>query len=291
MNRRGFALLAVLWLVTTLSLLAATGLVAARHGLKASGNRVTLTRAAWAREACVEIMLARGFTTARDGKVTVTRTGGRMDLGRETWCELQVEDPSAALNLNLAPEGALKALLANDSLADALLDWRDKDDVARPAGAEADWYRRHRRLLPRNGPLVSLQELDLVRGFESLDSSRLATLLTVWGRGQINLNRASAAVLRAALGIPHELVQLIRERNLRGRPVENLDNLIGLAPASQRAMLAARYQELIQAVSFAPSELVVIATAGVGASPLRSTITLTVVPLSGRVAVIRRQVE
>ncbi len=291
MNRRGFALLAVLWLITMLSVLMAAGLVAVRHGLKASGNRVVLTRAAWAREACIEIMLARGFTTARSSQVAVTGVNGRVDLGREAWCELRVEDPSAALNLNLAPESALRSFLADDSLTDALLDWRDKDDLARVAGAESDWYRQHRRPTPRNGPLVSLRELALVRGFENLDSARLAETLTVRGRGQVNLNRAAPAVLRAVLDVPEELARLIRERNQRGLPVENLDHLIGLASPSLRPVLAARYKELIQSVSFAPSELVVIATAGVGESPLRATGTLTVVPLSGRVAVIRRQVE
>lgn len=284
-------MLAVLWLITTLSVLAATGLVAARQGLKASGNRVTLSRAAWGREACVEIMLARGFTTARDGKIGVTRTSGRVDLGRGTWCEIRVEDPSAALNLNRATENALQALLGSDSLTDALLDWRDKDDVARPFGAEREWYGRERRLLPRNDRFASIEELSLVRGFEDFDEDALADFFTVRGRGMINVNRASPAVLRAALEFPEELVQLVLERNRRGHPVENLDQLIGLAPPGHRPLLAARYQDLIQALTFAPSELVVVATAGVGASPLRSTVTLTVVPISGRVAVIRRQVE
>jgi type II secretory pathway component PulK len=291
MNRRGFALLAVLWLITSLSLLAATGLLTVRQRLKAGANRVTLTRAEWAREACVEIMLARGFIRSMDGQTSVARTSGRVDLGRNTWCELDVEDPGSQLNLNLAPEASLRALLPNDSLTDALLDWRDKDDIPRQLGAEADWYQSRRKLLPRNGPLASLDELMLVRGFELLDQAGLAGTLGVRGRGTINLNSAPPEVLRAALEFPNELIQLVQQRNRQGRPVESLDQLISLASPSLRPNLARRYQELIQLLAFGPGELVVVATAGVGISPLRSRIILTVVPAGGRVAVIRREVE
>jgi type II secretory pathway component PulK len=291
MNRRGFALLAVLWLITSLSLLAATGLITVRQRLKASANRVTLTRADWAREACVEIMLARGFARSNDGQTRVASLSGRVDLGRNTWCELDVTDPGGRLNLNLASEASLRVLLQNDSLTDALLDWRDKDDIPRQLGAEADWYQSRRKPLPRNGPLASLDELMLVRGFEFLDEPLLAATFGVRGRGTINLNAAPPEVLRAALEFPNELIQLVHQRNRLGRPVESLDQLISLASPSQRPNLASRYQDLVQLLAFGPGELIVVATAGVGLSPLRSRITLTVVPTGGRVAVIRREVE
>ena len=291
MNRRGFALLAVLWLVTALSALIAGGLLSARLGLKASGNRVILARAEWAREACVELMLARGFSPARSGSISVTRTAGRVDLGRQTWCELRVIDPSRALNLNLATEASLRKVLQSDSLADALLDWRDKDDSPRPRGAETVWYRQMRRRSPRNGPLASVKELSLVRGFENLDQGAIESLFTVRGRGIINVNGAPPAVLQAVAGLPEELVHLVRARNARGEPVENLDHLIGLAPPSHRPALASRYQDLVQLLAFSSTELVVVAAGGVGESPLRSTGTLTVVPIGDRIAVIRREVE
>jgi type II secretory pathway component PulK len=291
MNRRGFALLAVLWLITSLSLLAATGLITVRQRLKASANRVTLTRAEWAREACVEIMLARGFIRSMNGQTSVARTSGRVDLGRNTWCELGVTDPGSRLNLNLASDVSLRALLPNDSLVDALLDWRDKDDIPRQLGAEADWYQSRRKPLPRNGPLASLDELMRVRGFELLDQAGLAATLGVRGRGTINLNSAPPEVLRAALEFPNELIQLVQRRNRQGRPVESLDQLISLASPSLRPNLARRYQELIQLLAFGPGELVVVATAGVGPSPPCSRITLTVVPTGDRVAVIRREAE
>jgi len=74
------------------------------------------------------------------------------------------------LNLNTASDEELLDFLVDLGipeeealiLRDSLLDWRDKDDVPRPHGAEKDWYRDY---TPRNGPLKSFSELLLVRGF------------------------------------------------------------------------------------------------------------------------------
>ena len=64
MSRRGFALIAVLWVVVGAGALAAAALTTARLGSSVSRNRILLLRARWAREACAEILLAR---YARDG--------------------------------------------------------------------------------------------------------------------------------------------------------------------------------------------------------------------------------
>lgn len=291
MNRRGFALLAVLWLIAALAVLVSGGLALARTGLTASGNRVTLMRAGWAREACIEIMMQRGFSTnGTSHRLEVTRTTGRVDLGRTAWCSLQVDDPSGHINLNLADKATLHRLLG-DSLSDALLDWRDRDSDSRLLGAEADWYRLKRRLLPRNAPLASVKELRLIRGFDSLRVDQLEPLVTVRGHGALNLNTAPPAAIGALLQLPDEVIRLIERQRSSGRKVENLDQLISLTPPSYRPGLLARYQELTQEVVFSPPELVVVVTGGVGDSPLLSRATLTVVPVADRVAVLRREVE
>src|SRR4051794_9967673 len=85
MNRGGFALLAVLWVITALSALAGAGLIVARLGGATTRNRVLLARAEWAREACGEILLAR---FAADASV---REVPQVVLGRGTWCHASVE--------------------------------------------------------------------------------------------------------------------------------------------------------------------------------------------------------
>src|SRR5438046_8732469 len=101
MNRRGFALLAVLWTLTAVTVLAGTAITAARLGSTTTRNRVLLARAAWAREACAEILQAR---YAQDPSVREVDT---VDLGRGTWCTAALDDPSAKLNLNVADRATL----------------------------------------------------------------------------------------------------------------------------------------------------------------------------------------
>jgi general secretion pathway protein K len=292
MNRRGFALIAVLWLLAALSLLAGGSLAAARSGLTASRNRILLAREAWAREACVEILLGRYAKAAAEAPLSRKLAGlDSVDLGRGTWCSAKLEDPSTRINLNLADPATISTLLRNDSLADALLDWRDPDDVPRRLGAEASWYRSQHRLQPRNGPLASLDELRLVRGFDSLTVIHLATLLTVRGNGAVNPNTASIPVLRAMLDLPEDAVASLNQSRSRGHPIGSLDELLGMLSAPSRTLLASRYQELLQRLRFSPAELTALVTGRVGGSPLRANLVMTLVPLPDRLAVIRRETE
>src|SRR6266581_4145924 len=81
MSRRGFALLAVLWVLTALTALTGAGLIVARLGSETTRNRLLLARAEWAREACGEILIAR---FAVDPTIRVLNA---IDLGRGTWCQ------------------------------------------------------------------------------------------------------------------------------------------------------------------------------------------------------------
>ncbi len=75
-------------------------------------------------------------------------------------------DETARLNLNEAPEQVLTRLLPNEpEIVDALLDWRDEDDLPRAEGAEADYYATLQPPhAPRNGPFETAEELLLVKG-------------------------------------------------------------------------------------------------------------------------------
>ena len=90
-----------------------------------------------------------------------------------------------------------------EHLLDALTDWLDKDDEIAGFGAENSWY--HSLASPyecNNGPITSLDELTLVRGFspELLSGTTkrpgLAQLLTPYqADGLININTAPPLVL------------------------------------------------------------------------------------------------
>jgi len=78
-----------------------------------------------------------------------------------------ITDECGKVNLNSAPRDILLRLPGMDeSLVDAILDWRDSDDQTELYGAESDYY----LLLPdpylcKNGPFETVEELLLVRDF------------------------------------------------------------------------------------------------------------------------------
>lgn len=126
MTRRGFALLAVLWLIVALAAVGGVSVAGARLGVATTRNHVLLARADWAREACVEILRAR-YVQHPD-----LRTLDTVDLGRGTWCTATVEDPGAKLNLNEASREHLVAVLSAP-LADSVIAHRPYVDLSQIA--------------------------------------------------------------------------------------------------------------------------------------------------------------
>ena len=294
MSRRGFALLAVLWTLTAVTVLTSAAIAAARLGSLTTRNRILLSRAGWAREACAEILQAR-WASSPD-PLSAVRRGGTMvridsvDLGRGTGCAATLDDPSTKLNLNVADRPALVTVLqplvrrpaAVDSLVDALLDWRDPDQAPRPFGDESSGN--------RNGPLADVWELRYVRGFTDSLVASLLPLLTTRGSGAINVNAAPTEVLATLPGMTEEAVRvLILHRG--AAPLRNADELVGLLSPSARATLLASYPEFVRAAVFAPTQLVATVTGGVRGTQLQARVTLTMVPVASRVAVIRRETE
>ena len=284
MSRRGFALLAVLWTLTAITMLTGATMAVARLGSTTTRNRVLLTRAAWAREACSEILQAR---YAQDASL---RRVDSVDLGRNTWCTATLEDPSVKLKLNLADRAAFVSVFqavvrhsaAVDSLVDALLDWRDSDHVARPLGDESSEN--------RNGPLADVWELRYVRGFTDSLVASLTPFLTIHGTGAINVNAAPPEVLETLPGMTDEAVRvLIMHRDQT--PVPNADALVGLLSPGARATLLAGYPEFVRVAVFTPPQLIAVVTGGVRGTALKARVTLTTVPVAGRLAVIRRETE
>lgn len=175
-SRRGFALLAVLWVIAAASVLALGLAAAARESLEAARDRTDLIRAGWRAEECAEqarrvidgalqqghwrglsrIVLA-AMAAHSDCRVTLREVGSRMDVNSAPASMLD----TALKRIGVAPK-------QRDSLIDALLDWRDADDVPRPLGAERAWYSTRGLPTPRNGPLADIRELSRVRGFDRI---------------------------------------------------------------------------------------------------------------------------
>jgi type II secretory pathway component PulK len=261
MNRRGFALLAVLWVLTALSVLAGVALATSRIGWDTTRNRVLLARAEWAREACVEILLAR---YAQHDSVQDVDT---VELGRGTWCRAKVEDPAARLDVNTVDRPTLEQLLSAVSHQPSVM---DSVLAAR-----------------RRGRIYDLNQI----GVDSSTRARFGQVLTTRGTGVVNVNAAPRAVLATLPGITEEAIELIlRSRDL-GVRLRSVDDLATHFSRSGRARLYADYQGFVLRTAFTPPRLVATVEGGLRGSRLLARATLTLVPVPGRLAVIRRETE
>jgi general secretion pathway protein K len=246
-NERGFALLAVMLVMTLLAIVVTELAMSMR--LEASMVRsykdvtlATLLAEAAVQQASREIL---GPATVEgldeDGTLTFYRTVGtsvlllkqsrlprqRVTLGAGEF-SYRISDEEARLNLNSAPRDRVDRLLtalgldkqARDIINDSLQDWKDADDLSGINGAESDdvYLKLPVPYRARNGLLQDTAELLQIRGITpeiyrgEQGRPGLADLVTVMGRDTVNLNTAPAPVLKA-LGLSDaEITEITQAR-------------------------------------------------------------------------------
>jgi general secretion pathway protein K len=303
-RRRAFALLAVLWVMTSAAVLGLTLSLAARESIAAARNRTSALRASWRAEGCLE----RARAAISDALVSPIRHQTRSPsiwlaldsivatspLMTGMSCNVSVSATGTSLDVNEADEEMLRSLLVAAgfdearaySMAAALLDWRDADDVARPLGAERDWYIDAGRPPPRNAALADRRELRLVRGFEA--ASVLDSYLGV-ERGRIPIAIAPLPVIAALPGIGEEALARIAERRVVGESPTDPLSLGAVLSQGAREALRARFAELSRRTTAEPEAWVLTSRAGDGVSPVSVAIETRLVRAGTRVAIVRRR--
>jgi general secretion pathway protein K len=231
-NERGFALLAVMLVMTLLAIIVTELGMSMRLEASMVRSFKDVTLATHLAEAAVQQAIREILGPAsiqaldEDGTLSFYRIVGtsvlltkqsrlprqRVALGAGEF-SYRILDEEARLNLNTAPPDRVDRLLtgigldkqARDIINDSLQDWKDADDLSRINGAESDdFYLK----LPvpyraRNGPLQDTAELLQIRGITreiyrgEKGHQALADLVTVVGRQTVNMNTAPAPVLKA----------------------------------------------------------------------------------------------
>jgi general secretion pathway protein K len=170
----GIALVAVLWLTVLVTVIASSFAYSMRGEALAARNTMSLAQARAAADGAVERM-AFELMRPRIGP-DVWNADGQSHAWKDGEIEITATatDEAARIDLNMATEPLLKGLLQNtgglDSEAaqrvlEAILDWRDADDLRRPNGAEAPEYRAAGlKYVPSNAPFESVGELRRVHG-------------------------------------------------------------------------------------------------------------------------------
>jgi general secretion pathway protein K len=168
-----------------------------------------------------------------------------------------IEEESGKLNLNVvAPAtgvysdtfyaGVMTRLLTrlklSTELVDPLADWIDENDEPHQRGAESGVYQRLTPpYLPRNGPLQTVEELRLVKGFNGATFAALRPFITVYldtpgsPVAPVNINTAPPEIL-ASLDerLGDELVKRITDRR-KIEPFKIPADLVAVAGLEQIA--------------------------------------------------------
>lgn len=170
-DKKGLVLVTVLWLMVILMAIVATVGRNSRLDTKVSLSTTEELRCKWACRAGIEKAIGVLYEDLRESDcLTDLWSDNEEDFndimlagGRFT---VRAVDEASKLNINTATRGQLLALpnMVED-VADAIIDWRDKDDTPRPGGAEAGYYENLQfRYVARNGPFRTIRELLMVKG-------------------------------------------------------------------------------------------------------------------------------
>lgn len=290
MSRRGFALVAVLWLLAAAGSVVLVGSLAAREAVRAAHNRISLLRARWIAEGCAAEARARLDAALQAGS-SWSAIGAAAPSETDV-CSVGAHPAGVRVDLNSAGGDQLARLLhlvqvapeRADSLLQALLDWRDADREPRPGGAERAWYTRQGLFPPRDGPLADARELKRVRGFESLDA--LDSLVGV-EPGRIALAAAPLTVIASLPGMTPETLQRLREvRSRRQAPASWTDVAATLSRESQDS-LGRHLSELAALATWDPDAWILTARSPPAGDSLVAMVELRLAHAGSRAAVVR----
>ena len=208
-HQRGMALIIVLWLIVLLGVMASgharnvhTETLLASRQLESARARALAE--AGVQHAIIEL-LARN--SVREWPINGTITTVNID-GHEV--SIAVRDATGLIDLNAASADLLAAAFAatgsdegwRQEIVDAILDWRDSDNLRHLNGAEDDDYRAASLdWTARDGAFASVDELRYVLGMRQEIFDKLAPFLTVHSaRPGLNLEYAPPFLIKALTG-------------------------------------------------------------------------------------------
>ena len=212
-RQRGLALVAVLWAVTLLTIMAASFSLTMQRDSGLVRNAQDRARGLALADAGVHysmLMLSLPDQRKRwrsDGTPYETLLPGGP-------VRVRILDEAGKIDINAVQEASLVGILTKlvgnpdkaAAVSDAILDWRDGDDLKRLHGAEADDY-RGKGYGPQNRNFQALEELQMVLGMTPALYKKLEPLLTIYSQQDgINPVKAGREALLALPGLDEKTV-------------------------------------------------------------------------------------
>jgi len=240
-QERGFALVLTILVISLLAGLTLRFNIAMRSDLYASATACDSIRAGYIAKSGFNYALAvlaedtgkndfDSISEAWNDKAALS--GMSASMFQNGLFELEIIDHSGRININqlVGPDerrnkeqmAILKGFLGSkqfglwpgdvDEITDAIKDWLDPDDDGRAEGAYYKALKRPHTC--RNGPIMSIEELRLVRGvtmelfYGTKENPGISSYLTAYGNGKININTADPLILKALMnGAGQDLIE------------------------------------------------------------------------------------
>ncbi len=237
MNKhKGLALIVVLWVITLLTIMASSfSLTIQRETAITSGAKEKAVAAAIA-EAGINYAILMLLVKDKESRWQAFDSLYEIEYAG-TRVRIQIADESGKLNINLATKEQLQQLLDSlnideslvDSLSDAIIDWRDKNDLHRLNGAEKQHYiDADLKYEPRNANFKSIEELQMVLGMTAKIYQQLEDLISVYTKNkEINPTTATRAMLLTLPDASKEMVDEYLQQRVNneknGEPIAKPD--------------------------------------------------------------------
>lgn len=230
LSSQGIALLLVLWVLTVLMVIVFAFSFSTRVETYSTlsfkeGMEKKFIAQAGIERGLMEILYSKRFFNIpekRPWRLDGTVYKGTLGSG---YYEVRIMDENGKVDINTAPDVILKNLLIqlglkneeSDAVVDAIMDWKDADDLRRLNGAESDYY----MTLPnpykaKNANFDSVEELIYVKGittellYGGEGRKGLIEFVTVHSKSpQVSINSAPREVLLSVPGITPEIVDNI----------------------------------------------------------------------------------
>lgn len=247
-DKKGTILITTLWILALLTLLALGVGIRTSVNIKLMGFFLNHTKAHYLAEAGLRKTIAlleidsnkladslnevwsSGFDNdeeefilkdikAGEGAFTVSYKYGEDEEGNPLYL-YGASDEEGKLNINKISSDLLASLPDfSIEIASAVLDWRDEDNLARPDGAENDYYNGLEGPYEcKNAKFSVPEELMLVKGVTKEIYDRVKDIITVYGESEaVNINTSSEDVLAILLGEEFEELpaKIVNYRNGR----------------------------------------------------------------------------
>ncbi|RLA20319.1 MAG: general secretion pathway protein GspK [Gammaproteobacteria bacterium] len=196
---KGLALIVVLWVVTLLTIMASSFALTIQRETMISASLKEKAQASALAEAGINYAVLMLLSKDEEQRWQANSSLYEIKIAGKR-IRMLIADESGKISINKASKEQLQQLFdslaveetLSDSISDAILDWRDKNDLHRINGAEQPQYEEAGlNYSPRNDLFESVEELQMVMGMTAEIYRQIEAMISIYTKSK-NINPVTA---------------------------------------------------------------------------------------------------